>query len=181
MIPLWMFPLAIVTGNTSIIKPSERDPGAMMLLAKYCKEIGLPPGVLNVVHGKKPTVDFLCDHEAIKAISFVGSDQAGKYIFHRGSANGKRVQVGRYSCLACIVLLSGLSLLLPPRPIWAPRTMALSSQTPTRTILLIASSGQHLGPRVNVAWPCRRSYLSANRRSGTLSTNYTAYDVSSCS
>ena len=93
MIPLWMFPLAIVTGNTSIIKPSERDPGAMMLLAHYCKEIGLPPGVLNIAHGKKATVDFICDHPSIKAISFVGSDTAGKYIFQRGTSNGKRVQV----------------------------------------------------------------------------------------
>ena len=92
MIPLWMFPMAIVTGNTSIIKPSERDPGAMMILAKLCKEIGLPPGVLNVVHGAKPTVDAICDDPNVKAISFVGSDRAGKYIFSRGTANGKRVQ-----------------------------------------------------------------------------------------
>jgi malonate-semialdehyde dehydrogenase (acetylating) / methylmalonate-semialdehyde dehydrogenase len=88
-----MFPLAIVTGNTVVMKPSERDPGAMMLIASYCHEIGLPPGVLNVVHGKKDTVNFICDHPSIKAISFVGSDAAGNYIFQRGSASRKRVQV----------------------------------------------------------------------------------------
>lgn len=87
-----MFPLAIVTGNTSIMKPSERDPGAMMILARLCQEIGLPPGVLNVVHGAQATVNFLCDDPAVRAISFVGSDTAGKHIFARGTAHGKRVQ-----------------------------------------------------------------------------------------
>jgi malonate-semialdehyde dehydrogenase (acetylating) / methylmalonate-semialdehyde dehydrogenase len=93
MIPLWMFPLAIVTGNTSIIKPSERDPGAMLILARLCQEIGLPPGVLNVVHGGIPAVNFLCDHPSVRAISFVGSSKAGKHIYQMGTANGKRVQV----------------------------------------------------------------------------------------
>lgn len=92
MIPLWMFPLAIVTGNTFVIKPSERDPGAMMILAELANEVGIPPGVLNVVHGSVDTVNFICDEPAIKAISFVGSDKAGHYIHSRGSANGKRVQ-----------------------------------------------------------------------------------------
>ncbi|TPX64894.1 hypothetical protein SpCBS45565_g05547 [Spizellomyces sp. 'palustris'] len=92
MIPLWMFPLAIATGNTCLIKPSERDPGAMMILAKLAEESGVPKGVLNVVHGGVDTVNFLCDDPAVRAISFVGSDRAGKYIFSRGTANGKRVQ-----------------------------------------------------------------------------------------
>lgn len=92
MIPLWMFPLSIACGNTSIIKPSERDPGAMMILAKLATECGVPKGVLNVVHGAKPTVDFLCEDPAIKAISFVGSDHAGTYIYDQGTKNGKRVQ-----------------------------------------------------------------------------------------
>jgi malonate-semialdehyde dehydrogenase (acetylating)/methylmalonate-semialdehyde dehydrogenase len=92
MIPLWMFPLAIACGNTSIIKPSERDPTAMMLLAKLAQEAGVPHGVLNVVHGSKDTVDFLLDDPLVKAISFVGGDSAGKYIHTRGTANGKRVQ-----------------------------------------------------------------------------------------
>ncbi|KAG9297532.1 hypothetical protein G9A89_001472 [Geosiphon pyriformis] len=92
MIPLWMFPLSIAAGNTMIIKPSERDPGAMILLAKLAEQAGIPKGVLNVVHGSVDTVNFLCDNKHIKAISFVGSDKAGKYIHKRGSANGKRVQ-----------------------------------------------------------------------------------------
>lgn len=75
MIPLWMFPLSIAAGNTMIIKPSERDPGAMMILAQLAKEAGVPDGVLNVVHGSVETVNFLCDNEHIKAISFVGSDK----------------------------------------------------------------------------------------------------------
>lgn len=87
-----MFPLAIVCGNTYVIKPSERDPGAMMLLAKLCEEAGIPPGVVNVVHGGKPAVDHICDNPAIRAISFVGSDRIGKYVYERGTKNGKRVQ-----------------------------------------------------------------------------------------
>ncbi|RKP13520.1 Aldehyde/histidinol dehydrogenase [Piptocephalis cylindrospora] len=92
MIPLWMFPLALACGNTHILKPSERDPGAAVMLAKLAEEVGVPKGVLNIVHGGKPTVDFLCDEPSIKSISFVGSDTVGKYIHDRGSQNGKRVQ-----------------------------------------------------------------------------------------
>lgn len=92
MIPLWMFPMAIACGNTSIIKPSERDPTATMMLAKLAQQAGVPKGVLNVVHGGVDTVNFLCDDPHIKAISFVGGDRAGKHIFSRGTANGKRVQ-----------------------------------------------------------------------------------------
>jgi malonate-semialdehyde dehydrogenase (acetylating)/methylmalonate-semialdehyde dehydrogenase len=92
MIPMWMFPVAIACGNTSIIKPSERDPTAMMYLAKLAVEAGVPKGVLNVVHGARDTVDFICENKRIKAISFVGGDLAGKHIFSKGTANGKRVQ-----------------------------------------------------------------------------------------
>ncbi|KAH6568734.1 hypothetical protein BASA60_008490 [Batrachochytrium salamandrivorans] len=92
MIPLWIYPLAIACGNTCILKPSERDPGATMILAKLAEEAGVPKGVLNVVQGGVDTVNFICDEPVIKAISFVGSDQAGKYIFQRGTENGKRVQ-----------------------------------------------------------------------------------------
>lgn len=88
-----MFPVAIATGNTCIIKPSEKDPGAVMILAELAEKAGIPKGVLNVVHGSVDTVNFICDEPCIKAISFVGSDHAGKYIHARGSANGKRVQV----------------------------------------------------------------------------------------
>lgn len=92
MIPLWMFPLAIVCGNTYVLKPSEQDPGAAMMLARLAQDAGVPDGVLNVIHGGKESVDFICDDPATKAISFVGSDFVGQYIYERGSHNGKRVQ-----------------------------------------------------------------------------------------
>ncbi|CAB4021443.1 methylmalonate-semialdehyde dehydrogenase [acylating], mitochondrial isoform X2 [Paramuricea clavata] len=87
-----MFPLAVVCGNTFVMKPSERVPGATMLLAKLAQDAGLPDGVLNVIHGAHEAVNFICDDPSIQAISFVGSDQAGKYIYDRGSQNRKRVQ-----------------------------------------------------------------------------------------
>ncbi|KAL5495376.1 hypothetical protein ACEPAI_839 [Sanghuangporus weigelae] len=92
MIPLWTIPMAVVTGNTLILKPSERDPGAAMIIAELCERAGLPPGVLNVVHGTASTVNAICDYPAVKAISFVGGDRAGKHIYDRGTSNGKRVQ-----------------------------------------------------------------------------------------
>ncbi|UNI14836.1 aldehyde dehydrogenase (NADP(+)) ald6 [Purpureocillium takamizusanense] len=92
MIPLWCIPIATITGNTLILKPSERDPGAAMILAELVQKAGFPEGVVNVIHGAHRTVDFILDEPAIKAISFVGGNKAGEYIFSRGSANGKRVQ-----------------------------------------------------------------------------------------
>lgn len=83
MIPLWTIPLATVTGNTLILKPSERDPGAAMIIAELCARAGLPEGVVNVVHGTAPVVNKICDHEAIKAVSFVGGDRAGRHIYER--------------------------------------------------------------------------------------------------
>ncbi|MED6276622.1 Methylmalonate-semialdehyde dehydrogenase [acylating] mitochondrial [Characodon lateralis] len=92
MIPLWMFPVGMVCGNTYLMKPSERVPGCTMLLAKLLQDAGAPDGALNIIHGQHAAVNFICDHPAIKAISFVGSNQAGEYIYERGSKNGKRVQ-----------------------------------------------------------------------------------------
>lgn len=92
MIPLWMFPVAISCGNTMVLKPSERVPGATMMLMEMLNEAGCPPGVVNVIHGAHDAVNFICDNPAIKAVSFVGSDQAGKYIYERAGRNGKRVQ-----------------------------------------------------------------------------------------
>ena len=92
MIPLWCIPIATITGNTLILKPSERDPGAAMIIAELVQKAGFPEGVVNVIHGAHRTVDFILDEPAIKAISFVGGNKAGEYIFTRGSANGKRVQ-----------------------------------------------------------------------------------------
>jgi len=84
--------LALVCGNTFVIKPSERDPGACMMLMEMFNEAGAPKGVVNVIHGAHEAVNFVCDNKDIRAISFVGSDIAGKYIYERGSKNGKRVQ-----------------------------------------------------------------------------------------
>jgi len=92
MIPLWMFPLAIACGNTYVLKPSERDPGAAMLLVKLAHDAGVPAGVLNVIHGAVDSVNFLLDEPRIKAISFVGSDHVGRHIWERGTHSGKRVQ-----------------------------------------------------------------------------------------
>jgi malonate-semialdehyde dehydrogenase (acetylating)/methylmalonate-semialdehyde dehydrogenase len=92
MIPLWCIPIAVATGNTMVLKPSEHDPGAALILAELAREAGLPAGVLNLVHGGPRTVDFIIDNPNIKAISFVGSNPVGEYIYARGSANGKRVQ-----------------------------------------------------------------------------------------
>ncbi|KAL7206108.1 hypothetical protein ACSBR2_018922 [Camellia fascicularis] len=92
MIPLWMFPVATTCGNTFILKPSEKDPGASIMLAELAKEAGLPDGVLNIVHGTNDIVNAICDDDDIRAISFVGSNTAGMHIYSRASAKGKRVQ-----------------------------------------------------------------------------------------
>lgn len=92
MIPLWMFPMAIATGNTFILKPSEQDPMVTMRLCELALEAGVPPGVLNVVHGGEDVVNAICDHPDIKAISFVGSTKVGTHVYNRASLAGKRVQ-----------------------------------------------------------------------------------------
>ena len=92
MIPLWMFPMAIVCGNTFVLKPSEQDPLSTMQLVELAIEAGVPQGVLNVVHGGKTVVDRLCTHPDIKAISFVGSTRVGTHVYNLGSQHGKRVQ-----------------------------------------------------------------------------------------
>ena len=92
MVPMWMFPVALVTGNCFILKPSERDPSASILMAKWLSEAGLPDGVFNVIQGDKQAVDALLHHDDIRAISFVGSTPIARYIHQTGTANGKRVQ-----------------------------------------------------------------------------------------
>jgi len=92
MVPMWMYPIAIATGNTFVLKPSERDPSASMLAAELWAEAGLPDGVFTVVHGDKTAVDALLDHPDVAAVSFVGSTPIAKYIHERGTAAGKRVQ-----------------------------------------------------------------------------------------
>jgi malonate-semialdehyde dehydrogenase (acetylating)/methylmalonate-semialdehyde dehydrogenase len=92
MIPLWMFPMAIATGNTFVLKPSEQDPMVTMRLVELALEAGVPNGVLNVVHGGEDVVNAICDHTDIKAVSFVGSTRVGTHVYHRASQTGKRVQ-----------------------------------------------------------------------------------------
>ena len=92
MVPMWMFPLAIVCGNTFILKPSERDPSSTLYIAQLLKEAGLPDGVMNVVNGDKEAVDTLLNDERIKAVSFVGSTPIAEYIYTTANANGKRCQ-----------------------------------------------------------------------------------------
>ena len=92
MVPLWMWPAAVVCGNTFILKPSERDPSSVMFLAELAREAGLPDGVLNVVNGDKEAVDLILTDPRIQAVSFVGSTPIAEYIYTTGTANGKRVQ-----------------------------------------------------------------------------------------
>jgi len=92
MIPLWMFPFATTCGNTFVLKPSERVPLTSMRIAELAHDCGLPPGVLNVVHGTHQTVNGICDHPDIRAVSFVGSNAAGEHIYKRATASGKRAQ-----------------------------------------------------------------------------------------
>ncbi|WP_416190285.1 CoA-acylating methylmalonate-semialdehyde dehydrogenase [Neisseria sp. CCUG17229] len=92
MVPLWMFPLAIVCGNTFVLKPSERDPSTPLFLAQLLKEAGLPDGVLNVVNGDKEAVDTLLTDSRVQAVSFVGSTPIARYIYATATANGKRCQ-----------------------------------------------------------------------------------------
>lgn len=92
MIPLWMFPMGTVCGNTYIQKPSERVPMTNMKLMEYAVEAGFPAGVVNIIHGAHDCVNFICDNPDIKAISFVGGNGAGEHIFKRAGARGARVQ-----------------------------------------------------------------------------------------
>jgi malonate-semialdehyde dehydrogenase (acetylating)/methylmalonate-semialdehyde dehydrogenase len=92
MIPLWMFPMAIATGNTFVLKPSEQDPMVTMRLVELALEAGIPKGVLNVIHGGEDAVNAICDHPDIKAVSFVGSTRVGTHVYHRATLAGKRAQ-----------------------------------------------------------------------------------------
>jgi malonate-semialdehyde dehydrogenase (acetylating)/methylmalonate-semialdehyde dehydrogenase len=92
MVPLWMFPIALACGNTFVLKPSERDPSASILLAEMLKEAGLPDGVFNVIQGDKVAVDALLAHPTIQALSFVGSTPIAEYVYREGTKHGKRVQ-----------------------------------------------------------------------------------------
>jgi len=92
MIPLWMFPLAVVTGNTFVLKPSERTPLGAVRLAELFLEAGFPPGVLNIVHGAKSTAEALISHPGVEAVSFVGSETAARHVYEVAASHHKRVQ-----------------------------------------------------------------------------------------
>ena len=92
MVPMWMFPVAIACGNSFVLKPSEKDPSASLLLARLWAEAGLPDGVFNVVQGDKEAVDALLGHEDVRAVSFVGSTPIARYVYEKATAAGKRVQ-----------------------------------------------------------------------------------------
>ena len=92
MVPMWMFPIAIACGNTFVLKPSEKDPSAPLLVAEIFAEAGLPDGVYNVVNGDKEAVDTLLADRRVQAVSFVGSTPVAEYIYATGTLNGKRVQ-----------------------------------------------------------------------------------------
>ncbi|MGP3919515.1 CoA-acylating methylmalonate-semialdehyde dehydrogenase [Nonomuraea sp. 10N515B] len=92
MVPMWMYPIAIACGNTFILKPSEKDPSASLLMARLWQEAGLPDGVFNVVQGDKVAVDRLLEHPDVRGVSFVGSTPIARYVYETGTAHGKRVQ-----------------------------------------------------------------------------------------
>src|SRR5437763_10870333 len=92
MVPMWFFPIAIATGNTVVLKPSEQDPSAAIWMAELWKEAGLPDGVFNVAQGDKVAVDGLLEHPDVKAVSFVGSTPIARYVYETGTQHGKRVQ-----------------------------------------------------------------------------------------
>ncbi len=92
MVPLWMIPMALATGNTFVLKPSEKTPGASLMLADLLAQAGLPAGVFNIVNGDKEAVDVLLSDKRVQAISFVGSTPIAEHVYHTGSKNGKRVQ-----------------------------------------------------------------------------------------
>ena len=92
MIPLWFWPYAIATGNTVVLKPSEQDPLTHQRIVELAEQAGLPPGVLNVVHGGQETVESICDHPDIVGVSFVGSSRVAEIVYRRAAASGKRVQ-----------------------------------------------------------------------------------------
>ena len=92
LVPLWMFPMAIVCGNTFVLKPSEKDPSTSLVLAELMSEAGLPDGVLNVVNGDKEAVDALLKSREVEAVSFVGATPTAEYVYATGTASGKRVQ-----------------------------------------------------------------------------------------
>ncbi|WP_153070666.1 aldehyde dehydrogenase family protein, partial [Escherichia coli] len=105
MVPMWMFPIALATGNTFVLKPSEKDPSLALALAKLLKEAGLPDGVFNVVQGDKESVDVLLTDPRVQAVSFVGSTPIAEYIYQTALADGKRSESLGGAKNHCILML----------------------------------------------------------------------------
>ncbi|KAF6766554.1 methylmalonate-semialdehyde dehydrogenase [Ephemerocybe angulata] len=156
MIPLWSIPMASVTGNTLILKPSERDPGAAMIIAELCKQAGLPDGVLNIVHGGVPTVNGICDHPDIKAISFRNKNLALNSIV--GAAFGAAGQ----RCMALSV-----ALLVGEAQNWLPELIERASKL---TVSGGFEDGADLGPVISPAAKARITSLigSAEQEGGKI-------------
>jgi malonate-semialdehyde dehydrogenase (acetylating)/methylmalonate-semialdehyde dehydrogenase len=104
MLPCFMFPIAVSTGNTFVLKPSEQDPSSALAVAELAQEAGLPPGVLNVVHGGADVATAICDHPDIKAVSFIGSTTVGRKVYERASLAGKRCQAMMGAKNHCVIL-----------------------------------------------------------------------------
>src|SRR5690554_4461460 len=104
MLPAFMFPIAVAAGNTFVLKPSEQDPSSTLMLAQLALEAGLPPGVLNVVHGGPDIANGICEHPDIKAVSFIGSTRVGTEIYRRASEHGKRCQAMMGAKNHCVIL-----------------------------------------------------------------------------
>lgn len=104
MLPCWMFPAAVACGNTFVLKPSEQDPSSTLLLVELAHEAGLPPGVLNVVHGGSEAASRLCEHPDIKAVSFIGSTRVGTEIYRRATEAGKRAQAMMGAKNHCVIM-----------------------------------------------------------------------------
>ena len=104
MVPMWMFPVSIVSGNTFILKPSEKVPLTACKLVELAQEAGLPDGVLNIIHGEREVVEALCSHESVNTISFVGSTAVAERVYQMGTRNGKRVQAAGGAKNALVVL-----------------------------------------------------------------------------
>ena len=133
MIPMWMFGVALATGCTFILKPSEKDPGVPLRLAELMMEASAPAGVLNVINGDKVAVDAILDHPTIQAVSFVGSSDIAHYVYQRCAESGKRVQAMgalRITASSCLT------------PIW-PK--------PLKTL-----AAQPMDQRANAVWHCLR-------------------------
>ena len=190
MVPLWMFPMAIACGNTFVLKPSEKDPSASILMAELFKKAGLPDGVFNVVHGDKEAVDGLLSNPTVKAVSFVGSTPVAKYIYQTGAGYGKRIQALGGAKNHAIVLpdadmeFAADALIGAAYGSAGERCMAISvvaavGDVADRLIPIIAEKarklrigsgdvqGTHMGPLVSRAHRDKvKSYVNAGKREG---------------